>query len=291
MAKVLFANNATTLLATYMSRTSTSLVVSSGTGALFPSIEHNSGDYFYVTIVDTEGNFEIVKVTSRTGDSFVIERAQDGTSAIEFEQGSIVEHRVTAGSLNDIVTTLVDEIRNVPSIIYPIGSIYMSLNSTEPSILFGGTWERLEEGRVLIGSNGNYPSGSVGGEFTHTLVEEEIPSHAHTGTTTASAGNHSHTRGTMNITGQFVSTDHVLYPSEAKGAFYANTASDLGDRDHQLHSGNPIRFYFDASRTWTGSTSTAGNHSHSVTVAASGGNREHNNMQPYLAVYMWKRLS
>ena len=289
MAKVLFANNATTLLSTYMSRTSTSLVVSSGTGALFPSIEQNSGDYFYVTIVDTEGNFEIVKVTSRNGDAFVVQRAQDGTSAIEFEQGSIVEHRVTAGSLNDIVTALVDEIRNVPSIIYPIGSIYMSLNSTEPSILFGGTWERLEEGRVLIGANSTYAAGTSGGSFTHTLTADEIPAHNHT-SSISSAGAHTHTRGTMNITGTVrCHANGSIAQNGATGAFY-NPGGGGKNIDTGGSNSAGAGFNFDASRAWTGATSSAGGHTHTVTISNTGGNREHNNMQPYLAVYMWKRL-
>lgn len=284
MAKVLFANNATTILSTYMSSTSTSLVVSSGTGALFPSIAQNSGDYFYITLVDIEGNFEIVKVTSRTGDSFVVERAQDGTSAIEFEQGSIVEHRVTAGSLNDIVTTLVDEIRNVPFVIYPIGSIYMSLNSTEPSVLFGGTWERLEEGRVLIGANSAYAAGTIGGSFMHALTTDELPAHSHTGST-ESSGSHAHTRGSMNITGSLIADNELAH--SASGCFYSFGASGSGCQNDTLCAG----IGFDASRTWTGETSYGGEHAHTVTVSDTGGSNAHSIMQPYLAVYMWKRLS
>ena len=55
--------------------------------------------------------------------------------------------------------------------------------------------------------------------------------------------------GLPNITGEFVSTDHVLYPSLAKGAFRGATATDQGTRDHQLHGGNPIRFTFNAANS------------------------------------------
>lgn len=46
---------------------------------------------------------------------------------------------------------------------YPVGSIYMSLSPTNPETLFGGTWQALDEGRVLIGANATYPVGSKGG--------------------------------------------------------------------------------------------------------------------------------
>lgn len=51
--------------------------------------------------------------------------------------------------------------------IYPVGAIYISVNSTDPSILFGGTWEQIE-GRFLLASNSTYTAGSVGGASTHT---------------------------------------------------------------------------------------------------------------------------
>ena len=49
---------------------------------------------------------------------------------------------------------------------YPIGSIYMSFNSTEPSILFGGTQERIKD---------SYTAGATGGETAHKLTENELP--------------------------------------------------------------------------------------------------------------------
>lgn len=65
--------------------------------------------------------------------------------------------------------------------IYPIGSIYMSVNATSPSTLFGGTWVKIE-GRFLLGSGGGYSLGAAGGEATHTLTIDEMPSHTHTTT-------------------------------------------------------------------------------------------------------------
>lgn len=288
MAKVLFSNNAVTSLASYISSTSTTMTLATGTGALFPEIKEGSGDYFYVTVLDTSGSFEIVKVTARTADLCTIVRAQDNTKALNFPQGSTVEQRVTAASLNDIINTLTDNIRAIPSSIYPVGSIYMSLNSADPATLFGGSWDKLEDGRVLIGANSTYAAGTSGGSFTHTLTTDELPAHGHTGSS-SSAGGHSHTRGSMNITGKF----DTVYQGRTggvstSGALYSSTSAWEGAHDSY---GTGVAINLDASRSWTGSTSTNGEHTHTVTVNTTGKNKAHSIMQPYLAVHMWKRVA
>lgn len=62
--------------------------------------------------------------------------------------------------------------------IYPVGSIYMSVNATDPAKLFGGTWERIKE-KFLLGAGDTHTAGSTGGEFENTLKIEEIPPHSH----------------------------------------------------------------------------------------------------------------
>lgn len=39
---------------------------------------------------------------------------------------------------------------SIVDMIYPVGSIYMSMNNTSPETLFGGTWEKLAGGRCLM---------------------------------------------------------------------------------------------------------------------------------------------
>ena len=65
---------------------------------------------------------------------------------------------------------------------WPIGSIYMSTKSTNPSTFLGGTWTAIT-GRFLVGAGTDYPAGTTGGEATHTLTVEEMPAHAHPSTT------------------------------------------------------------------------------------------------------------
>lgn len=63
--------------------------------------------------------------------------------------------------------------------VYPIGSIYMSIENVSPSTLFGGGWTQLKD-RFLLGAGDTYTAGSTGGEVTHTLTVDEMPSHNHT---------------------------------------------------------------------------------------------------------------
>lgn len=121
--------------------------------------------------------------------------------------------------------------------------------------------------------NLSIPGVTVNGTVGETvLTVDQIPSHSHTGST-STAGSHSHTRGSMNITGFFGADDRAAWLTG--GAFYSkndasqNTSAEGGD-------GRPWwRFLFDASRTWSGSTSESGSHSHSVTMGSTGGGRGH----------------
>lgn len=67
-------------------------------------------------------------------------------------------------------------------LIYPIGSIYLSLNDINPNKLFGGTWERIK-GKTLVGvdeSDTDFKTSKlIGGEKTHKLTINEMPSHTH----------------------------------------------------------------------------------------------------------------
>ena len=113
--------------------------------------------------------------------------------------------------------------------IYPVGSIYMSVNSTNPQTLFGGTWQRIQ-GRFLFAADSKHAAGRTGGEETHKLTVEEMPSHSHT---------------------------IIGYSFQD---FDSSTIS-FGKRDS----------------------------SESQETNSAGGDKPHNNMPPYLSVYMWKR--
>ena len=182
---------------------------------------------------------------------------------------------------------------------YPIGSIYMSVNATNPKDIFGGTWEALNEGRVLIGANASHPAGQTGGEETHILSVNEMPSHDHSGNlsgSTGSGGGHSHTRGNMNITGELKATILSKNSGSNLGCFSGTPSSGTATGAPSGSNNFWAMPEFDASKSWSGSTSSSGSHSHSldgasITTSSKGGGQAHNNMPPYLSVYMWKRVA
>ncbi len=104
MATQLFANNAASVLASSLTSVATSLTVTTGHGARFPS--PSGGDYFLATLCQQgsagEINFEIVKVTARSTDSFTIVRAQESTTALAYNAGDKFELRLTKGTMEGL---------------------------------------------------------------------------------------------------------------------------------------------------------------------------------------------
>ena len=151
--------------------------------------------------------------------------------------------------------------------IYPIGSIYISVNSTSPATLFGGTWVAFAEGRTLLGTGSvtantttsfgtvtagsfNHQSAEVkGGEYNHTLTIAEMPSHIH--------------QIIAGTAGHKISTSFSTNPNNTSATF---------------------RFIPDANNT----TSAYGGNWYADNT---GGGSQHNNVQPYITVYMWKRTA
>ena len=99
--------------------------------------------------------------------------------------------------------------------IYPVGSIYMSVNSTSPATLFGGTWQRIQD-RFLLSAGSTYSAGATGGEATHTLTSGEMPSHKHSvgahahGLNSHTHGLNSHTHSLSNHTHSVGAHSHGL---------------------------------------------------------------------------------
>lgn len=162
--------------------------------------------------------------------------------------------------------------------VYPIGAIYISLNNTNPSNIFGfGTWEALPEGRMLLAQGSNYKAGSTGGESTHTLTIAEMPAHNHWDNTEAS-GDHTHT-GETNSSGEH---SHNIQGRSGwnSGDAFAGHADGYGVSHQSDRAG---------SHTHSFTTNSSGSHTHKI--KSDGGGQPHNNMPPYLSVYMWKRVA
>lgn len=136
--------------------------------------------------------------------------------------------------------------------VYPVGSIYMNVNSTNPGTLFGGTWEQIQ-GKFLLGMSSSYPAGSQGGEATHTLSTNEMPAHSHKFAASPGSDGNAFSDFTPQSQISATGTAYSSHPAFAKGA------------------------------NWT---SYGG-----ITIETVGGSQSHNNMPPYLSVYIWKRTA
>ena len=107
----------------------------------------------------------------------LINEANDLINKVKVPTGGTQGQVLTKGSNSDysVVWASLDWLNKV----YPIGSIYMSVNTTDPGTLFGGTWQRIQD-RFLLASGTTYKNGATGGEATHKLTVSEMPSHNHT---------------------------------------------------------------------------------------------------------------
>ena len=149
--------------------------------------------------------------------------------------------------------------------IYPVGSIYISTVSTNPATLFGfGTWEAMPAGRVLLAQGKSdwgttYNAGSTGGEATHQLTVGELPPHTHTASTNTT-GEHTHI---------YKYTNGFASPSNSGSLTRQEWLRPVENID----------------------TSIAGNHSHTVIINNTGSGNAHNNLQPYVSCYIYKRVS
>ena len=141
-----------------------------------------------------------------------------------------------------------DELINL---IYPVGSIYMSVNAVDPSTLFGGTWEKIKD-VFLLASGDDYSIGATGGEASVTLnaAQSGLPSHNHG-------------------------------PSTA-GASFLITEGDALTR-HTVASGSGAENMVRSPSAVLRNSSTSS--------ASQNASQAHENMPPYLAVNVWKRTA
>lgn len=94
------------------------------------------------------------------------------------QSGTIVDS-LALKQLATVVSNLQTTVNNYWKTIYPVGSVYISVNSSfNPNNSFGGTWVRIQD-RFLLASGSTYTNGNTGGEATHTLTVDEMPSHKH----------------------------------------------------------------------------------------------------------------
>lgn len=98
------SNNGEARLASPIDTDDTTLYLQAGQGALFRPLA--AGEWAPLTIIDSAGNFEIVKATALAGDTFTIERHQEGTTARAFSAGDRVQNRLTAAVLDELKSAM-----------------------------------------------------------------------------------------------------------------------------------------------------------------------------------------
>ena len=165
---------------------------------------------------------------------------------------------------------LKEYIQQFAKTMYPVGSIYMSTSSTNPSTYFGGTWVAWGSGRVPVGintSDSNFNTvEKTGGASAVTLTTSQMPSHTHTtgsSTTTNSAGGHTHNIG-RDTDGGAGSSRYTVHSAGTSGAQATSRPAVLGRILTLTPKGKN---------------------------ANTGGGGSHTNLQPYIVCYMWKRTA
>jgi microcystin-dependent protein len=161
--------------------------------------------------------------------------------------------------------------RELLDFFYPVGSYYESSDTTfDPNVTWGGTWELETEGLVHVSAGENYEVSSNaqdGGEATHTLTVDEMPSHNH-GSKSLSGGLHLHGEASPNI---IFNTSGIISAGGGSNTQF-RTPTNIGVTSGARSRGN---FAIDAT------------HTHD----SNGGGKAHNNMQPYKIVNRWHRVA
>lgn len=158
----------------------------------------------------------------------------------------------------------------VAELMYPVGSYYMSSVNKNPKDIFGvGVWEQVK-GKVLVGVDEADPTfakaGLTGGEKTHKLTVAEMPSHTHI------QNSHNHTQNSHS------------HPANNPTLMGQNGNTKYGEGGYNIMGTI-------SAKSWTTGTTTATNNAATATNQNTGGNGEHNNLQPFQTAYIWLRTA
>lgn len=182
----------------------------------------------------------------------LINFGKDGRSLTFFGQDSNQKDTLTV--LGDIVAPM------FLNKIFPVGAVYITYDNNNPGNFLGGTWERFGQGRTLVGEGtGNdgstsmsFTTDSSGGEYKHKLLEIEMPKHHHS-VRLMVKGYHGWEERT----------------ADSYGVMIDYQSSNYVTPNEKVNATDASAFVY---------TDWAGDNVH------------HNNVQPYITVFFWKRV-
>lgn len=209
------------------------------------------------------------KITKITADNLEGGRVAQATNADNV--------LVSTDTYKPLVDALLD-------LIYPIGSIYMTVDEdSDPAAFLGGTWVRWGQGCVPVGVSADANDSDFGkveqqgGERKHQLTTDEMPNHRHKGQYSATQTYTNHAQNPTDPPAQAILVDQGTREVEVQ---YNIVKDNLSSTPYYSSGSGPTNDIFYSYKV----TSTYG-------VADDGGDISHNNLQPYITCYMWKRTA
>lgn len=241
----------------------------------------------------TEYTFGVMKETTLS---------QELANKLTGMSGTVADMRFNGDSIvnNGIIT-----VESIINILYPVNSVYISYDSTNPADKFHvGTWTAIGQGTALISAGANYTAGSSYGANTKTITANNLPEHTH------SLSDHSHSIGGGGsgkaYFGPFVvegqSTGAYGVATDKEGIFNNNetqVTSYFPSGDSSNWSDDSVASSGSANKSRFISI-YASPHNHGGSTGNAGGGNTGNNttsnddlnvMQLSIAVYMWKRTA
>lgn len=232
----------------------------------------------YVSKMTVGGSTALIKdseardlITKNTSD--IAKNTENINSLNNHVKNTSNPHNVTAEQLGVSKTNIVD-------MIYPVGSIYMSVNNASPATLFGGTWVQIQD-KFLLASGPNYTNGNTGGSDTHRLNANELPAHTHT------IREHAHDIGELNLYKIQIEQENQVSAS-SPGLYINSQGSYITQRGMiPYRAGTALS----PSNEWIHTDSGQTEYAPATNTGSTGNGQAFSTMPPYLVVNVWQRTA
>ena len=227
--------------------------------------------YFHFTVVDSDN--KTTYITKDTGTAVLKGNVVNNLATYDYNNAPSVAAVRNCLESGSAVQSQKEWLKSlILETTHPIGSLEINTSGTNPSEYLGGIWESFGSGRTLVGvdsSDSDFDTAEeTGGEKTHTLTTNEIPAHTH---------------GSKSLVGTWANWGEGSgqVSSTANGYKVTGIVSAVGDNNQYGWGTSTGR---DQDNT---SLKIDATHEHNSV----GGGQAHNNLQPYITVYFWKRVN